>query len=1001
MAIGPLESFVFPGVLTRTITEAPSTSFGGSIRFPAFIGVAAEEIRISDYEMVRGSSAISDNLILDEDVSSQFTGLNKTFTVESFPIVTGTGTGVVASLSSHVIVTINGEAVPVASVNGLTGEVALVNVPRIEDEIRANYYFKRRDTFIENEDLSSQADGFNTSFKVNSRRVVKGDNGGTNATDTSINSVISILYNPNPAVVGDEFVKTVRVFQVWVNGTEASVQALSGSDGTFRLSSAPSAGDVVQVSYFTNTWENTYDILPAAVVNRVTKAGLSSDTSDFSVGSDCVLSGKNRLHWGNSSQVSNGLTTAGSAWIAGEDMAASLRDVKVYGRVASPVIPAVAGTEVLKDAEGNTLNAINNREFALQFVPTDGTGNGEPTEDPKLITAFVGDTWATAKAAGPIAVTKIRGSVITLGVSSAQLPDQTNQYKVYVTQYHNNIIDDQWTLTVKDAGGLDEGKYIISSRVSGYGLDVVISGGTVAPVYAGAGSVDAQVNPLRGIVERVLVVFDGVGGFTVKSVANPLIAYNPLTLDVSDPNFGKTGSVTTDGANKGYLGQTYIDPTTGFRLTLGDPGVDAAIGDMTDFDPNVSDFIAYDVGNPLETDTNRRLYVTAKSDFVLAIPGINLTVSSTEGGAVDITDNTMIVSTYHRTGNEPRVGDNYYVTFDKGKTNYNITFHTEMRDVIRLYGPIEVNNKIVVAANLAFLNGARAIALKQIKRVPGGSDASVQGYIDGIDAFNEPLPNGLRPALVQPLSSDATVHQYLKTSCAIQSSIRYRNERTAIVGFDIGTGSDEVINRLKGLSSEKITGVYPDGGVIGIADSFGNEVEYLFDGSMLAAAIAGLDCSPAFDIATTLTNKTITGFKRLYRRLDNVTAALIANAGCTVIEEQSSVIKVLMYLSTDMSNALTRDPRITEVKHFIQQGARRILTPFIGQKNLARNIPQIEGSLNSYFKNLKQNEIIVNFKPAKARISDADPSTVEVEGYYSPVFPLNWVVVTLNLRSVV
>jgi hypothetical protein len=168
---------------------------------------------------------------------------------------------------------------------------------------------------------------------------------------------------------------------------------------------------------------------------------------------------------------------------------------------------------------------------------------------------------------------------------------------------------------------------------------------------------------------------------------------------------------------------------------------------------------------------------------------------------------------------------------------------------------------------------------------------------------------------------------------------------------------------------------------------------------MIAAALAGLDCSPAYDIATTLTNKTINGFTRLYRRVDNVTAALIANAGCTVLEEQTGVVRVLMYLSTDLSNALTRDPRITEVKHFVQQGVRRVLTPYIGEKNLPRMLPLIENTLGAYFKVLKQSEIIVDFKGIKARVNASDPSTVDVEIYYSPVFPLNWIVVTLNLRA--
>jgi hypothetical protein len=1008
MAIGPLESFVFPGVLTRTITEAPGASASGDIRYPAFIGVAAEEIRVTDFEMVRGSSAIADNLILDEDVSSQLDGTNKNFTVENFPIVTGNGEGKVAVLPTQVIVTVNGEPVAVNSVNGLTGEVTLVSLPASTDIVRANYYYKRRDTYNENEDLSTQADGTTTTFKVKSSRIVKGDNGGTAAVNADISSTTTILYNPSTSVIGDEFERTVKVIEAKVNGVVSTIVELDGAAGTFKFGSAPADGDVVTVNYFSNSWENTFDILPAAAVNRLVKVGLSSDTSDYSIGNDVVLSGVNRIHWGHSHQLSYGITTAGSDLLVDEDVVASLKDNRIFGEISVPSVPATdSNGDNIVDANGNVLSADGNRNFVLGSVPVDGTGNGKATENPSDVIAFVGSDWETAKAAGAVPVTKISGKTITIGIAAALLPNQTNEKKVYVTYYENILVDDTWTMTVRVPGGAGVGKYTVSSRVTGNVLDVTqaTSGGAtsnVTPIYAGAGALDFQVSPLNGAVERVYFLFDGAGGFTVKSAVDPTLITNYadlVALSTTDANFGNTGSVTTDGANTGRLGRTYVDPTTGFRISFADSGVNANVGDTTDFSPTNVQYVSYDCGNPLVTDATERLYITASSSSVRGVPGILFTVSSTDGGSVDSTDNTIILTTYNLSGNEPRVGDLYYVSFDRTKTDFTVKFLTEMRDVIRAFGPIEINNKLVIAANLAFQNGARAVALKQVPRVAGDSDASTQSYIDGIDSFDEPLTNGTRPILIQPVTTKPEIHSYLKTSNAIQCSIRYRNERTSIIGYAIGTKADEVINSVKGLKTEKITAVYPDAAVLGITDNFGNEVEYLVDGSFIAAAMAGLDVSPAYDIATPMTNKTIVGFKRIFRQLDNVTAAQIANSGCTVLTGRDANISIMMSLTTDMSNAVTRDPRIVEVKHFIQQGTRNVLSRYIGQKNLPRLLPQIEGTLGSYFKSLKQSDLIVAFKNIKARVNASDPSTVDVEVYYAPVFPLNWIVVTLNLRQ--
>jgi hypothetical protein len=41
----------------------------------------------------------------------------------------------------------------------------------------------------------------------------------------------------------------------------------------------------------------------------------------------------------------------------------------------------------------------------------------------------------------------------------------------------------------------------------------------------------------------------------------------------------------------------------------------------------------------------------------------------------------------------------------------------------------------------------------------------------------------------------------------------------------------------------------------------------------------------------------------------------------------------------------------------------------------------------------------VNYKGIHVAQDPNEPSTVDVEVYYSPVFPLNWIIVTLNLRQ--
>jgi hypothetical protein len=218
-------------------------------------------------------------------------------------------------------------------------------------------------------------------------------------------------------------------------------------------------------------------------------------------------------------------------------------------------------------------------------------------------------------------------------------------------------------------------------------------------------------------------------------------------------------------------------------------------------------------------------------------------------------------------------------------------------------------------------------------------------------------------------------------------------------GFAYGTSPSNAQLFAKAMNCERMTGIYPDGGITSIQDEFGNDVEALVDGAFLAAAVAGRDTSPAFDVAEPLTNKPIVGFKRLARRMDSVTATQTANAGLTVLEEQSAQAIIKMGLTTDVSSVLSRTPSVIRIKDFVQKGARASLRPYVGQKYLAQRTGDIETSLGSYLGSLFQAEIITAYTGVTATPDAADPTIVRVEAYYSPVLPIEYIVITFNLRS--
>jgi hypothetical protein len=324
---------------------------------------------------------------------------------------------------------------------------------------------------------------------------------------------------------------------------------------------------------------------------------------------------------------------------------------------------------------------------------------------------------------------------------------------------------------------------------------------------------------------------------------------------------------------------------------------------------------------------------------------------------------------------------------------------TQEKDVYAMTGPLSITNKLGLGAHLAFLNGASALALLQIKKSVGQPDAPDSEYIAGIDYFNEPMPGGIRPNLMEPLTTSTNVLSYLKTSYVIQSGIRYSNERYSWFGFPINTSPTTAQTVARAFATERMMGIYPDGAVTTIPDQNGNDVEYLVGGEMMAAAVTGRDVSPAFDVAEPLTKKPIVGFVRLYRRMDSVTAAQTSNSGLTLLEELAAGIDIKYALTTDISSVLTREPSVVRIKDFVQRGTRDILAPYIGQKLLSQRVSEIEQTLNSYLSSLQQAEIIRAYQAATAVQDANDPTIVNVTAFYSPVFPLLWIVVTYNLRT--
>lgn len=461
-----------------------------------------------------------------------------------------------------------------------------------------------------------------------------------------------------------------------------------------------------------------------------------------------------------------------------------------------------------------------------------------------------------------------------------------------------------------------------------------------------------------------------IDGFFVTS-SNPALGSGSSNTSVLNSGVGQDG----------VIGQTYFDDVTGLVFTI----LPRAGG------------IPYPVGsNATLTYRVSKTFVTDGNIPTLAVPGVELTVTNTDGVVVG---DTAFIETFKKDGAEPSIGTVYYVSYKYEKQDFSPKFFSRLSDVVAEYGPVSPDNPLTLAAYLSFINGSSVVSTYQVRKMDGSSQASEQSYIDALAALEgDSLPGNISPSVLV-LLTPATLNLAKNTAihCDVQSSLQFRAERTAIFGFASGTLPIQAGTLAQSIGDTRVRFVYPDIVTVPIQDALGNTKEYLVDGRYLAAAVAASTTAPSIDSATPWDHRTLTGFTALARRLDAVEMNQVAARGVTVLDERLPFLRIRHGLTSDMTNILTKIPTVIQIADDMQKRARAELDPFIGVKFLPQILGQIEGRLAEMFKRAVQEQIITSFTGISVVVDPEDPTAVLVEAFYIPVFPLLYIQITFRV----
>jgi len=470
----------------------------------------------------------------------------------------------------------------------------------------------------------------------------------------------------------------------------------------------------------------------------------------------------------------------------------------------------------------------------------------------------------------------------------------------------------------------------------------------------------------------------GVSGYYVTS-----------TDALNGSGTANTSMLNTGSGQDGIIGQTYRDSVTGLTFTV----LERAGG------------IAYPAGETF-TFTVRNVTTSDSNLPIRTVPGVELLVTNTLGVGVQ---DTAKVSTFKRSGNEPTIGDTYYISYEYQKRDFTAKVYTKFATLQAEYGANSPQNPVTLASYFAILNGAVLVGVKQVEKdIDENNDgipdsASVTSFISSVDALEGAMSGNVLPNILIPLdvpsASTADFLAYITRHADIQSTIRYRAERTVLAGFPAGTTPRTAGDIAESIKRSRLRVVYPDIATLVLTQADGTEQEFLVDGTMLAASLAGSVVKPSVDVATAWTGRKLYGIKQIARILNVVEQNQLAVRGVTILEDNSPAVRVRQGFTTDMSSILTKTPTVTPIADEVQQQTRNTLDRFTGIKFLPGILSQVEGQTSTTLKLLVDAEILAKYTGVRAQVVAGDPTAAEVEAFYQPVFPLLYLIVSFNLRS--
>ena len=397
-------------------------------------------------------------------------------------------------------------------------------------------------------------------------------------------------------------------------------------------------------------------------------------------------------------------------------------------------------------------------------------------------------------------------------------------------------------------------------------------------------------------------------------------------------------------------------------------------------------------------------------------------VFSTSGGITTITTSGVTGASVYPSGTVSVTYNHLWGAYGKYNSFTQLT-NVIGPAVVSLSGSSAAVNPAVLAAQLAFQNGANTVTIMPVARISNGTTASDSDWANTFTAVGSGTNSNATmlasvPGVdvivpIYPFTTSGNVQSSTSTvSAAISAYITKQTSNGIYQRFFIGVdGTTASVNATgvqslaTGFNNTRISLCFP--ALLnynpGLNTSNGlTNATFNIGGQYMAAAVAGVFVGQP-SVSTPVTNKQVYGFADIPSQISSVDAATnyLPYGILTVRKKRDGNFWVLHGLTTNVSTWLTQEISINAVGDVLANNIKSDLenSYLVGGPMTKNTLSAVLGTVQGTLTNTISSGLIQAYQNLGLSVNPAAPTTVNVTFQYAPTYPINYIQVVFSLNT--